>query len=59
MTATLNHTEEAAQNQTPSGMPLHRFLTYQVAKELFAAVVAAKISEPNLRDQAMRAAQSS
>ena len=60
MKATLNHTEEAAQNQNQQqGMPLHRFLTYQVAKELFATVVAAKISEPTLRDQAMRAAQSS
>ena len=58
MTATLIHTEEA-KDGTQNGIPMHRLVAYTVAKELLAAVVAAKISEPGLRDQAMRAAQSS
>ena len=39
-------------------LPHHKLLAYQVAKELLTAVIAAKIGDPRLRDQAIRAAKS-
>ena len=39
-------------------MPMHRLDAYRVAKEFLATVVEAQISDAKLRDQAVRAAQS-
>ena len=39
-------------------LPHHRLVAYQVARELLANVVAAKIRDSKLRDQATRAAKS-
>ena len=45
-------------NETTSYLPHQRLFAYGVARELVLAVVAARIRDPKLRDQALRAAQS-
>jgi four helix bundle protein len=40
-------------------LPHHRLVAYEVATELLASVIAAKIDDARLRDQALRAAKSS
>jgi four helix bundle protein len=44
----------------PNGttLPFHNLIAYQVARELLVLVRDAKISDPKLRDQALRAASS-
>jgi len=42
----------------PGRLPHHGLIAYEVATELLATVVAAKIGDPRLRDQALRAAKS-
>ncbi len=44
---------------TQEMMPMQKLIAYQVAKELLAVVIAANIRDAKLKDQAMRAAQSS
>jgi four helix bundle protein len=39
-------------------MPMEKLVAYQVARELLQLVIAANITDSKLRDQAMRAAQS-
>ena len=39
-------------------MPVEKLIAYQVAKELLQLVIASQIRSANLRDQAVRAAQS-
>jgi four helix bundle protein len=39
-------------------LPHHRLVAYEVATELLASVIAAKIEDSRLRDQALRAAKS-
>ncbi len=43
---------------TRSRLPHHRLIAYCVATELLAAVRAADVRDPKLRDQALRAAKS-
>src|SRR6266540_3203051 len=45
-------------NETTSYLPHHRLVAYSVARELVLAVVAARIRDAKLRDQALRAAKS-
>ena len=39
-------------------MPMEKLIAYQVAREVLQQVVASQIRDPRLRDQAIRAAQS-
>jgi four helix bundle protein len=39
-------------------LPHHKLVAFEVARDLLVAVIAAKIADPKLRDQAMRAAKS-
>jgi len=39
-------------------LPHHRLIAYEVARELLAAAVQANVTDPRLRDQALRAAKS-
>ena len=43
---------------TPYSLPHHKLTAWRVACELLVAVVDAKIRDPGLRDQALRAAKS-
>jgi four helix bundle protein len=45
-------------NLTTAVVPHQKLIAYQVARELVIAVRAARISDPGLRDQALRAATS-
>jgi len=45
-------------NDTQKKMPMEKLIAYRVAKDVLARVVALEIREPQLRDQAIRAAQS-
>ena len=44
--------------RTPSRLPHHRLVAYQVAVELLLAIKAANIRDAKLRDEALRAAKS-
>jgi four helix bundle protein len=43
---------------TEMKLPHHRLIAYEAATKLLAAVIAAEIRDPALRDQALRAAKS-
>ena len=44
--------------RTPTGLPHHRLVAYQVAVELLLLLKAANIRDAKLRDEALRAAKS-
>jgi len=43
---------------SPEPLPHHKLIAYQVAREMLTVVLAAKIKDSKLRDQALRAAKS-